>query len=361
MKLGESRRITVRDVARRAGLSVAAASYALNGHNEVSEATRKRVEQAAAELNYHPSHAARGLRGLRANTVGLILPFRHSYVDDAPFLDVLGGIDEAIAPEGFDVLLAHSGSATEEMALCHRLMFSGKVDGMILARSRLDDRRVAELRERRFPFALNGRGEAPDVCAAEVDNVAGARLVAEHLIGLGHRRIGFIGGPPDYTSTVDRCLGFRQALDQAGIALDSALMAHGELTADAGQAAFEALFSQGLRPTAMFVAADAMALGAMRAARAMGIQPGRDVAIAGFGDVAAAAFADPPLTTINQRPHAVGLLLGRMLLDQLAGRHIEQPYQALEPRLVIRSSSTHAISDTAISDEAISDKKGETV
>lgn len=341
---GDSPRITLREVARRAGVSVATASYALNGRHEVSEATRQRVEQAAAELNYHPSHAARGLRGSRANTVALILPFRHSYVDDAPFLEVLGGIDEAIAPEGFDVLLAHSGSAAEEMALCHRLMLSGKVDGLILARSRLGDPRVAELRARRFPFALNGRGEAPEVCAAEVNNVTGARLVADHLLGLGHRRIGFIGGPPDYTSTVDRWAGFSGALEQAGVVLDSALMAHGELTADAGQEAFAALFKRVLPPpTAVFVAADAMALGAMRAARAMGLEPGRDVAIAGFGDVVAAAFADPPLTTVNQRPHAVGLLLGRMLLDQLGGRHIEQPYQALDPYLVIRSSSANAI------------------
>lgn len=332
-------RVTVREVARLAGVSIATASYAMNDRAEVSSATRGRVKAAARELNYHPNHAARGLRGLTAKTFGLVLPFRQSRVEHAPFLEVLGGIDEAIAAEGFDVLLAHSGSGADELTVCRRLILSCKVDGLIVVRSRVHDPRFAELRAHQFPFVVYGRADTPTTCAVEVDNIAGARLAVEHLVGLGHRRIAYIGGPPELTLSMDRWEGFARALSEAGIQPDPRLVTHADLTAESGGAAFHRLFGtlQPL-PTALFVAADAMALGALQASHAIGLVPGRDLAVVGFDDVPSAAFADPPLTTIRQHPHEVGVLLGQLLLDQLAGRAISEPYRRLEPDLVVRAS-----------------------
>jgi LacI family transcriptional regulator len=333
-------RVTVREVARLAGVSIATASYALNDRAEVSNVTRGRVKEAARALNYHASHAARGLRGLHANTFGLVLPFRQSHVEHAPFLEVLGGIDEAIAAEGFDVLLAHSGSGADELSVCRRLILSRKVDGLIVVRSRVRDPRFAELRAHRVPFVVYGRADTPETCAVEIDNTAGARLAVEHLLRLGHRRIAYIGGPPELTLSVDRRAGFSQALHAAGIQPDPDLVTHAELTAESGEAAFHRLFDtlQEAPPTGLFVAADSMALGVMRAAFDRGLAPGRDLAVVGFDDVPSATFADPPLTTIRQHPHEVGVVLGQMLLDQLAARAIAQPYRLLAPHLVVRAS-----------------------
>lgn len=332
-------RVTVREVASLAGVSIATASYALNDRTEVSSATRGRVKEAARALNYYPSHAARGLRGLNAKTFGLVLPFRESRVEHAPFLEVLGGIDEAIAGQGFDVLLAHSGSGADELNVCTRLILSRKVDGLVVVRSRIRDPRVAELRAHQFPFVVYGRADTPETCAVEVDNAAGARLAVEHLLELGHRRIAYIGGPPELTLSVDRWDGFSRALGDAGIPLDPELVAQAELTAESGEAAFRQLFGKVQSPpTALFVAADAMALGALRAARDVGLEPGRELAVVGFDDVPSAAFADPPLTTIRQHPHEVGVVLGQLLLDQLARRAIPQPYRLLAPHLVVRAS-----------------------
>lgn len=333
-------RVTVREVARLAGVSIATTSYALNNRGQVSSTTRQRVHEAARALNYHPSYAARGLRGLRANTLGLLLPFRQSHVEHAPFLEVLGGIDEAIAPDGFDVLLAHSGSAADELSICRRLILSRKVDALILVRSRVHDPRFAELRRHHFPFAVYGRADTPDSCAVEVDNAAGAHLAVQHLVALGHRRIGYIGGPPDLTLSVDRWTGFCRGLLEAGIRPDPRLVvAVDDLTAESGDAALPRLFGQvRSKPTAVFAATDAVALGVMRAARGLGLEPGRDLAVVGFDDVPSAAFSDPPLTTIRQHPHEVGMVLGRMLLDQLAGRVIQHPYRLLAPHLVVRAS-----------------------
>ncbi|MBV9324463.1 MAG: LacI family DNA-binding transcriptional regulator [Chloroflexi bacterium] len=332
-------RVTVRDVARLAGVSIATASYAVNDRGQVSSLTRRRVQEAARLLNYHPSHAARGLRGRRAQTVGLILPSGRTRVEHAPFLEVLGGVNQAIATAGFDVLLAHSASEADEVAVCKRLILSGKVDALILVRSRVADPRFVELRAQRIPFVVYGRGDTPATHAVEVDNIAGARLAVEHLLRLGHRRIAYLGGPPDLTLSVDRWQGFLQGLGAAGVEVDRRLIGQGELTVDSGEAVFgQLLDGGGPRPTAAFAATDAIALGALRAARARRLEPGRDVALVGFDDVPSAAFAEPPLTTIRQHPHAVGMALGRLVLDQLAGHPIVQPYRRLEPELVVRAS-----------------------
>jgi LacI family transcriptional regulator len=239
------------------------------------------------------------------------------------------------------VLLAHSGSDADELTVCKRLILSRKVDGLIVVRSRVRDPRFAELRAHQVPFVVYGRADTPETCAVEVDNIAGARLAVEHLLELGHRRIAYIGGPPELTLSIDRWHGFSQALGEAGIQLDPELATHADLTAESGEAAFHRLFGSPKRqspPTGLFVAADAMALGAMRAAHAIGLEPGRDLAVVGFDDVPSAAFADPPLTTIRQHPHEVGVVLGQMLLDQLAGRAISERYRLLAPHLVVRAS-----------------------
>jgi LacI family transcriptional regulator len=333
-------RVTVREVARLAGVSVATASYALNGRREVSAVTRARVEEVARRLDYQPSHAARGLRAVRSYTVGLILPLRPARHGAGPFLEALGGIAQVLAPEGFDVLVAHSSSSPEELALCRRLMLSRKVDALVLTRSRVDDDRFPELSARRFPFVVYGRAPAPDILAAEIDNLAAAQLAADHLLALGHEQIAFVGPSGDLTATADRLTGFRKALERAGRAWDPALIARGELSAEGGAQAMRSLLLHAQpAPTAVFVGSDAMAPGARQAARTLGLEPGRDLAFVSFGEAATAAYLDPPMTTIDHRPFEVGLVLGRMLLDRLEGRAIEPLYQTLQPRLIVQASS----------------------
>ena len=235
-------------------------------------------------------------------------------------------------------MLALFSTPAQEEDLYNRLLRSHYLDGVILASTRLDDPLIERLVGDRVPFVSVGRHPHPQVSYVDVDNVAGARMAVDHLIRQGHTRVGTITGPLNMAAGQDRLEGYKQSLAAHHIPLDDRLIVEGDFTENGGLAGMNRLLALEPPPTAVFVASDTMAMGALRAVRQAGLRVPEDVAIIGFDDVPQATYLDPPLTTVRQPIQRLGEIAVRVLVDVIAqGPEIPQRV-VLMPELVVRST-----------------------
>jgi LacI family transcriptional regulator len=332
-------RATSADVAARAGVSRTTVSFVLNAKADagIPPGTRRRIEEAARELGYHPHGAARALAGGTSQTIGLVLRQSAEQVAaDALLAETLWGVASEARTGGYRVLvepLSPDGGRYSE------LLLSQRVDGLIVSGPRVDDEELVALVADGFPIIL--QGSLPDVAApsVDIDNRAAARTAVEHLIGLGHRRIGCITNAPlAYTAAADRVAGYREALAGAGIRLDPDLVIEGAFDAASGYVAMTSLLAARNPITAVFVASDIVAFGALRALREGGLRVPTDVSVVGFDDIPLARHFDPPLTTIRLPANALGAAAGRALVDRLAGRPTSER-TLLPTELIVREST----------------------
>ncbi|MBI4771656.1 MAG: LacI family DNA-binding transcriptional regulator [Chloroflexi bacterium] len=333
--------ITIHDVARRLNLSITTVSRALDGYPDVAEETRQRVIQAAREMGYVPSRAARQLRRKRADAIGYILPTSNPRFADPFFSEFIAGLGDAVTAHNFDLLVSTAPPGTEaERALYLRWVQSRRVDGLVLSRMRLDDWRAAYLQEAGIPFAASGRSHTPtDYPFVEVDGKAGFALLVAHLVERGHRRIAYVGAPEDLTLQADRLAGYCAGLEAADIAFDPGLIAQGNLTRMAGYETTPRLLDQPDPPTAILGVNDLTAIGVMRAARERGLMVGRDLAVAGFDGIEDGEHSQPPLTTLKQPVYRIAQRLVEMALTLATGEPLPEPHVLLQPELIVREST----------------------
>ncbi len=345
-----SRRTTAREVAELAGVSRSTVSFVLNDvpGMRISEETRQRVLEAARTLDYHPDATARRMVTGRTQVIGFVLRQTTDQVYADHLLPrVLSGVSRAASALGYHVLLEpiapddHSGAYM-------RLIRERHVDGIILSGPRFDDQELLKVEAEGARVVLLGQLPNTNIPFVDVDNVGGARLATSHLLGLGHRRVALItNAPPAYTASVDRLAGYREALSSAGLPFDEALVRYGEFTPLSGQAAMEALLTEGSPPTAVFVASDVVALGALRAIRQRGLSVPDDVALVGFDDIPLAEHIDPPLTTVHLAAAGLGWGAADLLIRLImAEDEVRQPTIILETELVIRESCGASPPDT---------------
>lgn len=333
--------VTLKDIARRVGVSVTTVSRALGGYEDVAEATREKVLHAAEELGYYPSATARQLQKRRTDTIGFVIPTFGPRFSDPYFSELLAGIGNEAARHNFDLLVStRSPDSPEEEEAYRRLVDGRRVDGVLVVRTRVDDPRLSFLKQRHFPFVAFGRSHADENSPyLDVDGHHGLYQAVRHLIDLGHRRIAYISAPLNLTFALHRLQGYRDALQENGLRYDEGLVLVGHLTEEDGYQAAHRLLALDRPPTAIAVANDLMALGAMRAAHERGLTVGRDVAITGFDDIPLAAHAHPPLTTVRQPIYEIGRRVCRMLIQVIKGEPLAERHILLEPTLVIRESS----------------------
>jgi DNA-binding LacI/PurR family transcriptional regulator len=338
--------VTIKDVAHRAGVSIATISHVLNGSAPVSERTRTRVLAAAAELGYRPSAMARGLRAQASRIIGYywhhVPPDKWHPIRDR-FLSSIAGAAEA---QGYHILTFTHSPHDRSWCPYEELMLTGQVDGFILSDTSRDDERIRRLLERGFPFVAFGRAnEEWDFPYVDVDGEAGARQAVEHLVSLGHRRIGLIAWPEESLSGQYRYQGYVRALESAGIAPDPAWIVRCEHTEAAGRLAMRTLLDlpSGRRPSALVAVSDLMAIGAMNALYEAGLQPGQDVAVVGFDDIPMAQYVRPALTTLRQPIAEVGERVVGMLLRLLQGEDLAERTVLLPPSLIVRDSSGEVV------------------
>ncbi len=334
------RRITSQKVAERAGVSRTTVSFVLNEVDaQISPETRQRVLQAARELGYVPDAAARSLVSGRTHILGLIICQSPDHITiDAYIHQVIYGLSEAGRQRGFRVLLEAVEDVSRPDAYIH-LVRAKRIDGILLSGPRSDDNQLPALIDDGFPTVLLGRLNHSSVSFVDVDNASAAYQAVTHLANLGHRRIACItNGPLVYTSAAERLLGYRQALQQADLPEDETLIRYGEFEPESGYRAMQSLLSLPHQPTAVFVASDVVAFGAIAAVRDVERRVPEDVAIIGFDDVPVSRYFTPALTTVRLPAVEQGRRGGEMLIDLIEGKPIVESRLVLPTQLVVRQS-----------------------
>lgn len=337
---------TIRDVARHANVSVGTVSNVLNGNAAVREETRQRVLDAIKALNFHPTAAARSLNTQQTNTVGLIRtelrPASPGNERDPFVSDLIDGIAGEGGKTDTGLLFWTIPVGRGEMALYERLVYGRQVDGLILFALRENDPRVAFLREVEFPFVVFGRG--PDTHAAccwiDVDGAAGIEAAVDHLVELGHRRIGYITPPAEQYLATLRWEGYERGLRKHGLGIDPGLVYEGDFTEQAGQLGTHFLLDGVRPPTAVICNNDRMAFGAMLAIQSRGLKVGRDVSVIGFDDIPLARYWPIPLTTLYQPTIEIGGQLFKLLQSVIQGKPAaELAGRLISPELRVRQST----------------------
>jgi DNA-binding LacI/PurR family transcriptional regulator len=333
-------KVTIIDIARRAGVGVGTASRALNNAGEVSAATRERVLAAAAELNYHPDALARRLQGKRSNVVAYVPEVGQQPASDMHFKDFIAVLAESCGHHDLDLLVHPLKSERDYRDSINRLLVSRRADGLILADTRLHDERIAYLTSQQLPFVAFGRTlDQADYPFVDLDSQAGTAAATAHLIEGGHTRIAYLSMPPGYTFAHYRYEGYRNALHVAGLPFDQALVAANLATETDTRQHVQSLMRIPKPPTALVAATDLHAIYAMRALEDVGFIPGRDVAIVGFDDLPLAAHTRPTLTTVRQRFDAICDLLITTLIGVIDGDEKAPRQSLVQPEFVIRQSS----------------------
>jgi LacI family transcriptional regulator len=328
--------VTIVDVAHEAGVSYATVSRVLNNGSHVKPDKRERVLRTMARLGYTPNQQARSLAGGRSQIIGLVVrDLGTGYIGE-----IVRGIDDELAAAQYDMMLYTTHRRKTKESVYVNSLARGTTDGLLLVLPQNIETYLQTLRQRRFPFVLidhQGTGESESAVGAT--NRQGGYDATRYLIGLGHRRIGFITGAMDLGCSRDRLAGYKAALAECGLPIDPALIQEGDFQQPAGFACAQTLLAVPDRPTAIFASNDVMAFGVMEAVRDRGLRIPDDVSIIGFDDIPQAATVNPPLTTVRQPLAEMGaratqMLLALILNPDRAAQRIELPTE-----LILRAST----------------------
>jgi DNA-binding LacI/PurR family transcriptional regulator len=342
----KKRRPTIVDIANRAGVAPMTVSRVINESGYVSREAREKVERAVKELNYHPNGLARSLKRQRTHVVGILLP------DIAnPFsAELVQGIQEALLPRGYSSFISVSERSVQREQAALRALFDHRADGIVIAtrETKAGNDFLLRLADRDLPMVVVGRAlNHIRVDRVTADHWKGAYEAVEHLIYLGHRRIGFVGVSAINGAGLRRFQGYLDALRDHDLPIDEKLIVGptpqfgpGYSTQDDGYAGMKKLLALKKRPTAVFARNDFTAMGAICAVRDAGLSIPEDVAIVGFDNVPLAAYTMPPLTTVDQPTKEQGREAARLLLERIEGdRARERREICLDCHLVIRQST----------------------
>jgi LacI family transcriptional regulator len=334
-----SSRPTIKDVAEKCGVHPSTVSRALSGamNHLVAPEVTKRIRAAAAALGYQPNVTAAGLRTGRSGLIGVLAPD----IADPGFPPVLSGVTETLGKHGYATIVVDVGpDRSRQQELVDKLIARG-VDGLVLATVTLNDPVVGHCLAAGIPVVLVNRTDSGRKLSAVVtDDEAGMRLAVEHLIGLGHRRIGHIAGPQEVSTGALRRAGFKTAATEAGLPVASVMIETADIyTRDEGRLAALRLLDRKTRPTAIVAANDLLALGIYDALSIRGLHCPADVSVVGHNDMPYVDMLSPPLTTVRIAQRNIGNQAARLLLDQVADPAAPHERIVLEPKLIVRGST----------------------
>lgn len=337
MRSENKRRVTIKDVAREAGVSYSTVSRVVNNFEYVNPETREKVLEAMNRLEYVVNQQARSLVKGQSRVIGLLI---HAF-DTSYMGEVVRGIDDVLAEAEYDLLLYTTHRQREREAVYVANITQGLADGLLLVLPRGANSYLSMLTQRKFPFVLiDHRADSSDVNAVTATNWQGAYTATEHLIELGHTRIGFITGDMTAGCSEDRLAGYKDALSANQLSFDPILVQEGDFFQPSGFDAAMALFSLEEPPTAIFASNDIMALGAMEAAFRMGYKIPQDISLIGFDDIPQSTTTHPPLTTVRQPLRDMGKVATELLLRMMTeGTDVDASCIELPTQLIIRQST----------------------
>ena len=341
MKLSElkEKMATLKDIAIKVGKSVTTVSRALHDYDDVSPDTKKMVRQVAEEMGYRPNISALRLQKKSTDTIGFVIPTYGPRFTDPFFTEFLAGIGNTANKLGFDLLVSTHPISEEELHSYRNKVESYRVDGFILVRTRRDDARIKYLCRVNFPFVSFGRTEGECTFPfVDVDNRYAMKMIADHLVVLGHQKIAYIGAPDYLMFANERVESLRETLNEYAVDLPDKMIKVGDLTQMSGLEQAETLLDDPDPPTAIVTCNDLMAFGVIRAAQKRGLKIGEDLAIIGYDDVPQAEHSLPSLTTIHQPIYRIGTIVCEMLVHLLQGEELDDRQLIIKPTLIIRES-----------------------
>ena len=326
-------RITIRDVAAAAGVSVATVSKVINDRYGVSADTMARVRAVIAELGYEASLVAQSLRNHKTNVIGILV------ADIEPFsTELLRGAADAIRDTGYELVVYSAGGRTGEKLGWERRYLS-RLSGTLVDGAVLVTPSVLDVRFDAPVVAVDPHTGPSGLPTVDSDNLRGARLAVEHLLSLGHRRIALLTGREDLQSARLRERGFREAMADAGVPVDEELVQPGDYDAVVSAAAATRVLGAPTPPTAVFAANDTAAIATVETARSLGLRVPEDLSVVGFDNIPESALNSPPLTTVNQPIKVMGRRAVEMLVQLMRGDELDKTHVTLDTHLVVRGST----------------------
>ena len=331
-----AKRVTHKDVAERAGVSVATVSYVLNnGPRPVATETRVKVEAAIAALGYYPNELARSLRLQQSSTIGIIIP----NITNPVFAEIAHSIESVCTQEGFLVLLCNSERQPEREARFIQMLRAKQVDGVVITPHADPLRLIAPLQQARIPVVVLEH-DLPGIHCIALDELMGGRMATQHLIELGHRRIALIRRQATSALSMQRFTGYCQALTAADLPFDPRLVIECGFGQAAAAQAMQQLLALPQPPTAVFTHNDVLAIGARHAIYSAGLAVPEDISVVGYDDISSAAYLIPPLTTVRSPKAEMGVLAGRTLLQLIKDKEALPPATVTLPvELMVRAST----------------------
>ncbi|MBM7622545.1 LacI family DNA-binding transcriptional regulator [Sporohalobacter salinus] len=329
--------LTIKDIAKKAGVSIATVSRVLNDKPDVSEDTKKEIQSIINELGYNPSGVARGLVLSQTYTIGLIIPD----ISNPFFPAVARGVEDEAKKSGYSVIFCNTDNNKKDEKEAIQLMKNKKVDGIILSLSIHNKQELKSLKENGFPVVQIDR-KIPDsaLAAVTIDNVLSGYRAVEYLVKLGHKSLGHITGDLNTKTAQDRLKGFKQATKELEAVYKNEWILEGDYSKKAGYEGMKTILKQDERPEAVFIANDLMALGAYEAVYNYGLEIPDDISIIGHDDIEVASIVKPELTTIVQPKYQLGVEAAKILIKQIENEDLADRKEiVLDPELVVRDST----------------------
>ncbi len=330
---------TIKDVAKKAGVSVATVSYVINGTRNVAPETAARVRAAMEELSYHPNAVAQSLRTRTTHVIGAVI----SDISNPFFATLIRGAEDCARENGYSLLICNTSEKLENELVYLQLLSRKRVDGMIIAPTGKNDGLIKDLIERGMQIVFIDR-KVEGVAAPAVlsENEEGAYQATRYLIEQGHRKIGIVLGLPHVSTTTERLHGYERALAEAGIAADPSLIVYGHSQVEGARKASVTLLDRADRPSAVFATNNLMTIGLMMAIHDLELRCPQDVSVIGFDDFDWAAAFNPPLTTVAQDPYLIGEKAVEILFANL-NQHNRSTVEVRIPTRFLRRGSVNTI------------------
>lgn len=330
------KRVTIADIAERAGVTSGAVSIAVNGKRGVSDATRARILDVAKELHWRPSHAAQTLMGKNAETIGLVLSRPEEVIgEEIFFAKFMAGVQSVLSQRGYSLQLQMAADIAAEIAIHENWIADGRVDGVLVLDPRADDPRVKVLAELEHPtIVVGGEVDTETVRSVHVDNGGSMRLIMEHLFGLGHRRIAYVTGDQTFWHTQQRMDAF------AAFCIDNGVWGHtiaGNFDPSLAKDATRRLLASPQPPSALVYDSEVMAIAGMSTLAELGVAVPADVSLVSWEDSTTCQVLHPTLTALNRDAVTLGRIAASEMLQLLAHEPVEQP--PVEAAIVHREST----------------------
>ncbi|WHX49646.1 LacI family DNA-binding transcriptional regulator [Paenibacillus woosongensis] len=339
--------VTIKDVARKAGVSPSTVSRVLSNHPRISTETSQKVRAIMEQLGYHPNIMAKSLVSKTTNSICIMLPkSAEELFSNYFFMELIRGIVTQASRLGYDVLISSGANEKEEVEGVSRLLNGRRVDGVILLYSRTDDPVIDFLKEHGHPFVLIGRSDKyPDILSVDTDNVQASYDATKHLISLGHERIGFVSGPPELVVSKDRLKGYMKALADAGLESRPEWIVEGEFLQESGYRAMSFFMNLPNRPTALVLIDDVVAFGILRGLHELNYKVPEDLCLVSFNNIPLSELSTPPLSSVDIGIYNLGYTASQILIQSIKNNQDAsyQKRQIIPHRLMIRESSIHSV------------------